>query len=483
MKRLLMLLVATVLVFAGLAVVVAQEGELEGDLQFYPSIYYAPELRPEGAAEVEAIVAEYEALHPGVNIEVLPFIPWSEFEVFFQTRLTAGQEPHLSWRHYYLRNPEGEEVWVPLNEFFEMPNPYIPEGQPGHERWGDVFEERMLAQVRAGDGNWYQISMDWTEGGWHYNTEIFEELGIEPDWENITEFYEDCALMRENGVEPLGIWVPTSGNSNYQWLDDNLFSEAFGDQVMDWQLPQYENPNLDWRQLALEEVAKAIYDGHYAVDNPRFDYYLQFHKEIADNCLIEGFAGISSWDELARLFIEGEVAIAWFSAAHFYDYDFDNVIDYGRTFMPPITMAENPYSVHEDSMYRVGGPSSPGQMGISQRVVDEGLLEEAVDFMMYWTAPQTFEEVYETYPVFMPQVKGLETEALRFDFVSDYPARAVTNPSARLTAEFGTTHQRLFQQFMLGEITEEELKAQYQPALDRGVDDLCRQQQWDWCDE
>ncbi|MEQ8675240.1 MAG: ABC transporter substrate-binding protein [Aggregatilineales bacterium] len=482
MANFLKVFLVTVFALLVIGTVVAQDDELEGTLQFYPASYYSPEAQPEGAAEVEAVIADYEALHPGVEIDMIPFIPWGEFEVFFQTRLAAGQEPHLSWRHYYLRNPEGEEVWVPLNDYFEMPNPYIPEGLPGHDRWGDVFEERMLEQVRAGDGNWYQISMDWTEGGWHYNTEIFEELGIEPDWTNITEFYEDCALMRENGIEPLGIWVPSSGSSSYQWLDDNLFTEAFSDQVMDWQLPQYMNPNLDWRQLAQEEVAKAIYDGHLSVDNPRFDYYLQFHRDLADNCLIEGFAGISSWDEMARLFIEGEVAIGWFSAAHFFSYNFDEVVNYGRTFMPPITQAENPYSIHEDSMYRVGGPSSPGQMGISQRAANEGLLEEAVDFMMYWTAPQSFERVYDTFPVFMPQVKGLEADSLRFDFVQEFPSRAVTDPVARLTAEFGTTHNRLFQQFMLGEITGDELKTEYQSAMERAVDDLCRDNDWEWCD-
>jgi hypothetical protein len=71
--------------------------------------------------------------------------------------------------------------------------------------------------------------------------------------------------------------------------------------------------------------------------------------------------------------------------------------------------------------------------------------------------------------------------ALGFQFVAGMPERAFTDPIGRLTAEFGTEHNRLFQQFMLGEIGVDQLKAEYQPILEKAAADLCAEQEYDWC--
>lgn len=479
MKRLGVLLILCALVVA-IGVTTAQD--LSGTITVYPQGYYAPDQNPEAAAIIEQIAADYMALNPGVTVELVPQVPTgTDYRAWLTTRLAAGQAPNISWEQFYDRNREADEFWVPLTDFLEMPNKYIEAGQPGSERWMDSFPEFVMAQTRAGDGNWYQVSLDWVETGLYINNTVMEQNGLDASWEGWNDFLADCETLRAAGVEPVGVFM-TPEWSTYQWLDDIFSSVAFGQLAPNWYLPQYSSEYLPWRQLVTEELAKAVHDGAFHVNLPEFDFYLQITKDFADKCMVEGFAGIANYDEMMRLFIEGRVAMAWLGSWSSVQLSEEIPFDFSVTYLPAFTAEENPFLAHESS-YRVGGPSSRGQYGITQATVDAGLIEEAIDFLMYWSSPAVFQKVYDSSPDLIPMVNGVQpTEAaLGFQFVAAMPERAFTDPIGRLTAEFGTEHNRLFQQFMLGEITAEQLKAEYQSILEKAAADLCAEQNYEWC--
>ncbi len=482
----LLVLLLSVALFTAIGVSLAQEEELSGTITFYPQNYYAPDQRPEAAAVVEEVVAEYMALNPGVTVQLEPVIgSTDEYRTWLTTRLAAGQAPNITWEQYVQRNNQGDEVWAPLNEFLDMPNPYVPEGQPGSERWLDLFPPEVLAKIRAKDGNYYQVALDWVETGLYYNEALLEQAGVDAEWENWSEFIADCQTLKAAGIEPVGFFV-TPEWSTYQWLDDIFMSEAFADIGTEWYMDAYTIPGQDFRMLMPEEFAKAINDGAFSVNDPRFDVYLDLTKQFTDSCAMSGFAGGVTLDDVQRLFVEGRVAMAWLLSNSAVALERDVQFDYGLAYFPPVTEADgNPFDVNGESSYRVGGPSSSGQYGITQATADAGLLEEAVDFLMYWTAPQTFQRVYDSWPNYVPVVNGMAPSEIsqRFQFVVGMPERLIGDPQGRLTPQLGTEHNRLFQQFMLGEISADELKAQYQPLLEQAVDDMCRDQadQWEWC--
>lgn len=461
----------------------ASEQELSGTITFYPQNYYNPDARPEAAAVVEELFAEYENMNPGVKVELIPYVGGSnEYRAWLLTRLAAGQAPNITWEQYSDRNREADEVWVPLTDYLQMPNRYVPQGQPGSERWIDLFPSYVLSQIQARDGHWYEIAMDWVETGLFYNKEIFAEVGIEADWQSFTEFIQDCEKLRAAGYEPVGVFM-TPEWSTYQWLDDVFISSAFSDIGPEWYIDTYNIDQRDFRRLNPEEVAKAVYEGKLTTTDPRFDIYLSLTKQFADACLMEGFAGGIDYDSMQRLFVEGKVAMAWLGSWSAATLDQDVNFDFGLTYLPPITKEENPFAAHPDTSYRVGGPSGPGQYGITKATAEAGLLEEAIDVLMYWSAPQNFQRVYDAYPNQVPVLAGMEPSevAQRFQFVAAMPERLFGDPIARLTPQFGTEHNRLFQQFMLGEITAEQLKERYQPLLEQGAVELCRSEGWEWC--
>lgn len=458
---------------------------LSGEISIYPQNYYNPDANPEGAAVVEALVAEYEALHPDVSVDLIPYVGDSnEYRTWLLTRLSANQAPNITWEQYSDRNREGDEVWVDLTDYFEMPNPYVPAGQPGSERWGDLFPDYVLAQTQSRDGRWYQVNLDWVETGLYYNQELFDEMGISADWSSYTDFLGDCETLKATGVDPVGVFM-TPEWSTYQWMDDVLISSAYSDIGTEWYLDTYNIDGRDFRRLNPEEFAKAVYEGAFTVDDERFDTYLSLTQQFAESCLMEGFAGGVNYDEMIRLFVEGEVAMAWLGAWSAQQLQEDVNFDFGLTYLPPITADQNPRAIHTDASYRVGGPSGSAQYGITQATAEAGLLEEALDLLMFWTAPQNFQKVYDTFPNNVPVVAGMSPSEVgqQFQFVAANPERLLGDPIARLTPQFGTEHNRLFQQFMLGEISADELKEQYQPLLTQGAEDLCREsEEWEWCD-
>jgi ABC-type glycerol-3-phosphate transport system substrate-binding protein len=471
---------------AVLTLLAASPALAQTKLTMYISQFYAPEVYPELSAATQALVDEYEALHPDVEIEISPFIAdVNAYQAWLTTRFAAGDEPDIVWQQFYQRNAERGENWLALNDYLEGPNPYIEAGQPGADRWGDIFFDNVQAQIRAGDGNWYQISTNWVETGFYVNNKMLADNGVDATaWKSWSDMIESCKTLRANGVQPIGVFM-TPEWSTYQWLDDIIVTGAFADAIQSWYLEKYNNEFLPWRQLNQEEFAKAVKEGKFSTTDPRFDTYLALTKEVADHCLVEGFAGIPEYDSLFNMFYNQQVAMVWlgsWTAPSLKDVTFE----VGSTYMPPFTKKESPYAIH-DTSYRVGGPSSSGQFGLAARTAERGTADVAIDFLKFFTAPANYQKLANADEGYVPVIEGVEPTpvATAFQDIALLPERGLTDPIGRLNPQFGTEHNRLMQSFMLGEIDAAQLKQQYQRALDRAVQDLCadNEAEWAWCAE
>jgi ABC-type glycerol-3-phosphate transport system substrate-binding protein len=473
-------------VTAAFALMAASPVMAQTNISMYVNQFYAPETNPEVTKVTQELVAEYEAAHPDVKINLIPHIAdVNAYQAWLTTRFTAGDEPDITWQQFYQRNTEGTDNWLALNEYMEQPNPYIPEGENGHDRWGDIFFENVLAQIRGGDGNWYQVNTNWVETGFYVNEDMLTENGIDiSSWEDWGDMIETCKELRSKGIQPIGVFM-TPEWSTYQWLDDIIITGAFADVAQSWYMDKYANEFLPWRQLTREEFAKAVKDGKFSVEDPRFDTYLSLTKEMADNCLVEGFAGIPEYDTLFNMFYNEQVAMVWlgsWSAPSLADVPFK----VGSGYMPPFSKDDSPYAIH-DTSYRVGGPSSSGQFGVTASTVERGTAEIAIDFLRFFTAPQNYARVAAADAGYIPVIEGVEPPAVAtaFQEIAQLPERALTDPIARLNQKFGSEHNRLMQSFMLGEIDAEQLKGQYARALERAVEDMCFEagDEWAWCAE
>jgi hypothetical protein len=239
------------------------------------------------------------------------------------------------------------------------------------------------------------------------------------------------------------------------------------------------------RQLTPEEMAKATHDGKFSTKDPRFDTFLDLTKEVTDNCLVEGFAGITGLDQIMNLFFNVKVALALLGTWNAPVVRDTAKFSVTTTYFPPFTKDNSPY-LSEPTIYRVGGPSSSGQFGISSGAADRGTLDAAVDFLKYISAPAQAQKIAAYDEGNLPVIKGVEPAdvAKGFTEISQLPERGITDAVSRFNGEqYGTPHNRLLQSFMLGEISRDEMKQQYQALLDKAVQDQCDANNWDWCNQ
>jgi ABC-type glycerol-3-phosphate transport system substrate-binding protein len=466
-----------------LPVTLAQTKELSGEISVFLNSYYDPTNDKETADLMTSIAKEYEALHPGVTIKLVENLPsGQDMETFLAARMAADQSPDIMWQQFGTRNLRADKWWVPLNPYFDMPNPYIVEGTPGHDKWSDSFPDFVTAQTRAADGNWYQVSLDWVETGLYYNKDLFAEAGVDPtSWKNWSEYVADMNKIRETtGADPVGMFMKQQGWSNWWWADDIFITVAWADMANEFYMEKYNDPNRPWRQLNPEEIAKAILEGKLDATDPRMDTYLKMSKEFVSLYPLD-YASLPTLDDLDPLFFSGQLASVWTGTWKNKLYTKDTPFELGVAYLPPITAEDAPGG--QGTAYRVGGPSSAGQYGIAQSAAKNGKLDLAADFLMFLAAPQNFGRLVASFGGYIPMVAGAETSEVMTGFseVAALPERLFSDPDNRLTLESADAWSQTMQGYFLGGSDEATTKTKLQEIWMTGATKLCADQKYDWC--
>jgi len=460
-----------------------KSADLSGELNVFLQTYYDPAVDKETAAVAESIAKDYESQHPGVKINLIPNLPaGQDFETFLAARMAANQSPDIMWQQFGTRNLRGSNWWVPLNKYFDIPNPYIAKGNKGSEKWSDSFPDFVLAQTRSANGEWYQVSLDWVETGLFYNKELFAKAGVDPaNWKNWSSFIKDMKTIREKtGADPLAMFIKQQGWSNWWWADDIFLTVAWADKAKDFYMDKYNDKNRPWRQLNPEEIAKAILEGKLKADDPRMDTYLQMNKDFV-SLYPTDYAGIPNLDELDKLFFSAQAASVWTGTWKNKPYLTGVPFEYGVTYLPPITKEDAPGG--QGTSYRVGGPSSAGQYGIAQSAAKAGKLDLAVDFLMFVSAPQNFGRLAKSFGGFIPMVAGADVgEVMKgFGNVAALPERLFSDPDNRLSLESGDAWSQALQGYFLGTADAAATKTKLQQIWMDGAKKVCADQKYDWC--
>jgi len=301
-----------VVLVSSVSMTTAQDKQLSGEISVLLNAYYRPDGTDDDkatAAVTEGIAQAYMDAHPGVTIKLVPDLPsGTDMETFLAARMAADESPDIMWQQFGTRNLRGKDWWVPLNPYFDMPNPYIAAGTPGHDKWSDSFPDYVLAQTRAADGNWYQVSLDWVETGLFYNKDLFKQAGIDPaNWTSWGKFIADMHTLKDKtGAEGLGAYVKQTGWSNWWWADDIFLTAAWADKANDFYMDKYADANRPWRQLNPEEIAKAILEGKLSAEDDHMDAYLKLSKDFVGVLPID-YMGINNLDDLDQVFFSGQL--------------------------------------------------------------------------------------------------------------------------------------------------------------------------------
>jgi ABC-type glycerol-3-phosphate transport system substrate-binding protein len=456
--------------------------KVSGEISVYLNSYYDPTADKETADVTAGIAKEYEAAHPGTKINLVAAVPaGTDLEAWLAARMAANQSPDIMWQQFSTRNQRASSWWVPLNQYFNAPNPYIAAGTAGHDKWLDSVPSYVSDQTKAPDGNWYQVSLDWVETGLYYNKDLFAKAGVDPTtWKSWGNFVTDMKSVKtKTGVNALGMFVAQQGWSNWWWVDDMLLTANWADKANDFYMDKYKTASK-FRQLNAEEVAKAIIDGKLNATDPRMDNFLKMSKDYV-GLLPSDYASIPNLDELDPLFFGGKVASVWTGTWKNKLYAKSIPFNYGIAYLPPFTKDDAPGGT--GTAYRVGGPSSAGQYGIAQSAAKAGKLDLALDFLQFISAPQNFGRMSKAFGGYIPMVAGAQSGDVMAGFtkIAELPERLFNDPGNRLTVESGNQWSQAMQGFFLGQTDVAATKTKLQEIWMSAAKQLCTDQKYDWC--
>lgn len=347
----------------------------------------------------QTIADEYSKLYPTLNIQFVQqvAITGSQEGEWLKTQLVGGIAPDIINQNAEVAWADVSKGWyVPLDEFLHKPNPYIK----GNKRWMDSFINHALVNAkRAPDGKLYCISIDLVETAIYYNKTMFQKfnLSIPETW---AEFIQLHRTLKDNGITPL----PSAINLVSDWGQDIIFDMLYYDIIDKLDV----EPSLETQQdylthyLTPKEVAFLFGKGFFTRNDSR---WIEMHRILKE--WRPFWAKELKNTDTARLFLTKRVAMvwdgSWFSRRLLLDPYID--FEWGIFYLPKITKATSPFASDAEASV-IGGAAIQLHVTNSATIYDH--VNQVIDFLMFYTAPQNLERVLQESLMFLPNVKGIE---------------------------------------------------------------------------
>jgi raffinose/stachyose/melibiose transport system substrate-binding protein len=380
-------------------------------IRFNPGPMYLPGVVPENSNRpIEGIARvgrAFEKLFPDTRIEFLG-VP-GDVREWLVTQLSSGQAPDVIQINV-------EDVWqdvhknwyVPLDDYFEQPNPFIEKGKPGSEKWFDVFKYPVPTRgTTAPDGHMYCVVLDMIETGIYYNKTLFNRLRLrEPqDW---NEFLELQQQLKDAGYTPLLIDRACLAD----WGIDLVFEQLYGDlrDLLDLDFDprrgEYLHGYLDWDELIF------LHDkGFFSPADPRWREMWRILKDwrpyMSQELNPQGVNFIKN-------FVTQEGAMFWSHSMVVRRLlgDPDLAFDWDVFYLPAIPSSYSPYARGKE-MCVIGG--SAMQYTVTNTAYSDTRdprtserLKRVIAFLQFLTTPQSCNTVVNEQIALLPNVKGVD---------------------------------------------------------------------------
>jgi len=414
---------------------------------------------------IRRIADKWEKLHPGYRIEFKDVPIGPNYIEWISAQCAAKIEPEIVF-FYAGGQILAENGWaVPLDEYFDRPNPYVP----GNKHWRDIFYDAVFAPQWAflDDGRFYQVAVDIFETVIYCNLDIFKKAGLlEPDgrphqprdWE---DFFAMQEKIRRAGYTPF--WSPAF----WSWWPTGILGDMlYGRDVL--AKIDVLKPN---GVVEAEETNRAILKGIFTAYDPRYEAYMRIMKRWSQYWP-RGFDFTESAGHIDP-FMLGHLAMNWSSVWGIVSILDDPMreFDLGTIYFPRLTTATTPLATGAPPP-AVGSPGTTYY--ITEAAVRNGLLEQCVDWLMFLTTPENIELLTQekTNVKFPPAVHGVRVDPVLKPLmpILELPRSVIRVPWPQpLQQEWYT--RRVYEMYLKGVISEEEAKRRLDSLLLEGAVD------------
>lgn len=467
----------------GIAYANLPELAYQGEIRFYAAAYTP--VKPTATAPnppnyLNRLIAEYQALRPNVQINVLPpLASGTDRTTYLQTQATSGQMADIEWHNGTgpVNNLIEIGIFQNLDEVIQRPNPYIQAGQAGSEVWRDVFDGSVLEQLQsrgATDGSLYYVSGDYVGTGIFYNKTLFAEAGITsfPDtWE---EFIAAHTALTNAGVQPFGFQL--SNTLYWWWFSKTLYTQLIGN--------EFDSLNVDDQEFRLSDLGNAVAWVRKVAhpENPAYRDTYRIMKEWSAHWQ-QGYLGATEQD-LYRYFVNGDIAMMWSGSWAIPQLLADELIDFEWEMgvIPTVTSATSEFAT--DILAPIEGCPCAGFSYLISTEQANGSMssekfEAAVDWLMFLSAPQNGGPLVNDLGSFLPTLQGAAPLPSLTDLIAAPDRQPTIDGAEALTVEAQDTCFRLLQDFMGDQLSLDEFLEAIIPPIDAAVEQRAAENDWD----
>jgi len=150
---------------------------------------------------IKPAVDDYMAANPNVKVEYYYLPPGTGGDEWLQARMMARDCPDIYNNHMDGMQKHIGKGWaLPLDDWVELPNPYIE----GNQRWVDTFEPAGEQTQIGPDGRRYGFCFDGAGVMIVYNKDAFADAGISEVPKTWGEFETAWQKLKDKGYIPFG---------------------------------------------------------------------------------------------------------------------------------------------------------------------------------------------------------------------------------------------------------------------------------------
>ncbi|MEZ4861567.1 MAG: ABC transporter substrate-binding protein [Caldilineaceae bacterium] len=433
---------------------------------FQPDVPRGEGLNP--LHESRALGDEWEEMTPGYKLDFITGPGGEGIEQWVKSRQAAGSMPDIcNAVDNWLNRDIGADYWLTVDPFIDDPNPYIPAGADGSDRWRDAFIAGFDARNRMIDGKYYGIPQGITGVQIYCNLNILADAGIdfqseisEPRW----TFDSMLAISQRLKDADVTAWALAWNQPYWNWIQTTSLA-GFLKSTGKWKLLDTDDDDF----VTSIERFEAIDRGDWTADAEELR---AMHKLVEDwvPYWAEGYLGLTSEDTIA-LFARGEAAFMWNGSWYYPTLKDDpqREFDFG--------IARFPLLNERMAAIGAGGPTQyPGgaynTVALTSTAKEKDTITQSIDFLKYFTSCDGQGRICAEHGGIVPVVKCAtgNPELEQFKPAPDETFLQTIHMRS-MHLDYGETYWRITSEWLGGTLTYDEAMAQFQPVMEQYAKD------------
>jgi hypothetical protein len=398
--------------------------------------------------------------------------------------LTAGTAPDIMYQNEGGRQySDHAQGWlVKLDPIYELPNPYVPSGQPGSKRWGDLFYKVWQDALRAGDGGIYWVGIDTVGIALGVNVEWLKKVNWDPAKRPEThQQFMGLGRQLQAQMGPTEMaYHPGVHDWYYVGMDYMVWADKF--EAIHNVVPQTAS-------ITPEEFVKAWWQGVFAVDSPRTRDQWRLTAESYEFLRPGNSVGLPP--TLLDQFVQGKIGMIQLYGAQTRNVEFDTIrkFDYVVWPLPKLTPEDSKYAPADVvSPWATGNAGYSTIWNITSTATKKGSLEACVDWLMYIVRPGPVDDIVNELGALVPGIRGGTALPYLKGFTTEMD-RLTTDPKFKdvhalatrysTSVEYSREIMKMLQQMGLKEVTWEQAVDGLTKTYDKVANDLIKVNGWD----